>query len=122
MRASGGPFRLPGTESDRHKPNCLCCIGPPDHAFERACSAVAALEIAGVGKPEAEKFVRLLCTQGGGDAVRLSKSKAKAAAKSIRAKSSGLPPLDLGTLERMQAAVLDAYPSALSAQSPNDAS
>ena len=101
------------------KGNCLSCIGPPDHAFERACAAVAALEIAGVGKPEAEKFVRLLCTQGGGDAVRLSKSKAKAAAKSIRAKTSGLPPLDPEALERMQTAVLDAYPSA---PSGNDAS
>lgn len=61
---AGGPFRLTGTESERHKPNCLCCIGPPDHAFERACAAVAALEIEGVGKPEAEKFVRLLCRAG----------------------------------------------------------
>ena len=122
MRASVGPFWLPGTESERHKPGCLCCIGPPDHAFERACAAVAALEIEGVGKPEAEKFVRLLCAQGGGDAVRLSKSKAKVAAKSIRAKTSGLPPLDAEALESMQAAVLDAYPSALSAQSRNDAS
>ena len=56
---------------------------------------------------------------GRGDAVRLSKGKAKAAAKSISAKTSGLPPLDPEALEHMQTAVLDAYPSALSG---NDAS
>ena len=112
MRASGGPFRLPGTENaPRHEPFCLCCIGPPDHAFERACVAVVALDIAGVGKLEAENFVRLLCARGGGDAVPLSKGKAKAALRTIRAKSSGLKPLEKEDLERMQRAVLETYPS-----------
>ena len=45
------------------RPGCLCCIGPPDHAFERACAAVVSLAVEGVGKAEAEKFVRLLRRQ-----------------------------------------------------------
>ena len=108
MRASGGPFRLPGTDSEKHRPNCLCCIGPPDHAFELACVAVVNLKIAGVGAVEAEKFVRLLCATGGGDAKRLSKGKAKAALKTSRGKREG--PLEPNDLERMQVAVLQCFP------------
>jgi len=55
----GGPFRLPskhagsgGGRGEAHRPSCLCCIGPPDHAFERACAAVSALGIAGIGESE----------------------------------------------------------------------
>ena len=109
----GGPFRLPWKDGERHRPNCLCCIGPPDHAFERACAAVVSLAVEGVGKDEAEKFVRLCCAANGGDAARLSKSKAKAACKSTRSKASGLGPLDLETVERMQVAVLEAFGSEL---------
>ena len=108
----GGPLRLPGSgasQEEKHRPNCLCCIGPPDHAFELACAAVKSLAIEGVGGQEAEKFVRLCCTAGGGDAAPLSKSKAKAACKSIRPKALGLPPIDPETLERMQRAVLEVY-------------
>lgn len=112
----GGPFRLPskdgsggGSSRDPHRPNCLCCIGPPDHAFELAVTAVRALAVEGVGAAEAEKFVRLCCTAGGGDARPLSKGKAKAACKTLRPKASGLPPIDPQTLERMQRAVLDVY-------------
>ena len=112
----GGPFRLPGTGASRstnnkdpHRPGCLCCIGPPDHAFELACAAVKALGVEGVGGPEAEKFVRLCCTAGGGDAVPLSKTKAKAASRSLRPKALSLPPIEPETLERMQLAVLEVY-------------
>lgn len=109
----GGPFRLPGSgassRQQQHQPNCLCCIGPPDHAFELACAAVRALDVQGVGGAEAEKFVRLCCAAGGGDAAPLSKSKAKAACRSLRPKASGLPPIELETLERMQRAVLHIY-------------
>lgn len=108
-----GPFRLPTRGPDGqleiHRPNCLCCIGPPDHAFERSCAAVVALSIDGVGPAEAEKFVRLCTAAGGGDATRLSKGKAKAACRSVRSKASGLPPLDLAEVESMQRAVLDCY-------------
>ena len=108
-----GPFRLPTRGPDGqleiHRPNCLCCIGPPDHAFERSCAAVVALSIDGVGPAEAEKFVRLCTVAGGGDATRLSKGKAKAACRSVRSKASGLPPLDLAEVESMQRAVLDCY-------------
>jgi hypothetical protein len=116
MRASsGGPFRLPGSSKEPHRPNCLCCIGPPDHAFERACVSVVALQITGVGAVEAEKFVRLLCLQGGGDAVRLSKGKAKAALRTTRGNTSGrLGPLEPFELDRMQDAVVEAY------QTPSD--
>mgnify|MGYP001453559627 CR=1 FL=1 len=48
----GGPFRLPSKDGERHRPGCLCCIGPPDHAFERACAAVVSLAVEGVGKAE----------------------------------------------------------------------
>lgn len=116
---SGGPFRLPGTGTSRHQPNCLCCIGPPDHSFERACAAVVALRVDGVGAAEAEKFVRLCCAGGGGDAVRLSKSKAKAAARSIRPKALNLPPIDADDIEGMQRAVLAVYrPTTTVAESP----
>lgn len=117
----GGPFRLPGS-GPKHPSFCLCCIGPPDHAFELACTAVTALHVEGIGSKEAEKFVRLCCTAGGGDAQALSKSKAKAACKSLRAKASGLPPIEPETLERMQRAVLDIYkPTSTTAASTSSA-
>jgi hypothetical protein len=75
-----------------------------------------ALAIAAIAAPEAEKFTRLCCSGGGqassgfgGDAARLSKGKAKAAAKTLRSKASGLGPLTSEELERMQVAVLQAY-------------
>jgi len=122
MFGGGGPFRLRLPPKDgtppppRHPVSCLCCIGPPDHAFETACAAVVALAIAAIAAPEAEKFTRLCCSGGGqassgfgGDAARLSKGKAKAAAKTLRSKASGLGPLTSEELERMQVAVLQAY-------------
>lgn len=108
-----GPFRLPTRGPDGqleiHRPNCLCCIGPPDDAFERSCAAVVALRIEGVGPAEAERFVRLCTRAGGGDATPLSKGKLKAACKSVRSKASGALPLDLATVESMQRKVLECY-------------
>ena len=106
MRAGSGPFRLHG-DGERHRPNCLCCIGPPDHAFERACAAVANLALPGVGAAEAEKFVRLCCASGGGDAEPLSKSKRKLARRTIRAR--GLDALEEDDVTRMEAAALAAF-------------
>ena len=106
-----GPFRLPtksGTAAS-HRPNCLCCVGPPDDAFERACAAVATLAIDGVGASEAERFVRLCVDAGGGEAVALSKGKAKAARRGIRKGPSASTPLEASDVARMQDAVLTCY-------------
>ena len=116
-----GPFRLPrkephgglfGSSSSSssspatHPDRCLCCIGPPDDAFERACASLVALNVTGVGALEAEKFVRL-CRAS--DGMRLSRSKYKAATKLRR----HTHPLEADAMERMQAAVLGAYDTTL---------
>lgn len=42
--SSGGPFSLSALQ--QHRPNCLCCVGQPDPAFEKAIANLKRLTTA----------------------------------------------------------------------------
>jgi hypothetical protein len=105
-----GPFSL--NPLQQHKPNCLCCIGQPDPSFEKAIDTLTRLDnprISGLTRAVAESFIRL-CRQSA-NGMRLSKSKVKVAMK-LKMKFEAVL-FTSEEIERMQAAVLDAYEETL---------
>ena len=128
--SSGGPFSLSALQ--QHRPNCLCCVGQPDPAFEKAIENLKRLStpstttkhlnaanapsfaksesISGINQTVAESFVRM-CRSNGSGKMRLSKSKQKVAMKLKMKFEARL--FTAEEIERMQEVVLEAYEETL---------